>query len=147
MEQKWHTGLAFRHARLSDADLLAKMNQQLIRDEGHSNPMSLPELTTRMRYWLNREYKGVLFERDRKEVAYALYRLDPGWAYLRQFFVSPEYRRQGIGRQGIQILLQTIFPPRARVTVEVLWHNEAAHEFWKAVGFSDYAVTLEMIRS
>ncbi len=109
--------------------------------------MSLLELTTRMKGWLNREYKGVVFEREDKPIAYALYRIEPGWAYLRQFFVSPEYRRQGIGRQAMQILVNGIFPPRARVTVEVLCHNQTAHQFWKAVGFRDYAITLEMIRS
>ena len=47
----------------------------------------------------------------------------------------------------MQILLSEVFPPRTRVTVDVLHHNHAAHEFWKAIGFHDYAVTLEMRRS
>ena len=37
-----------RRATLADAALLAELNRQLIRDEGHRNSMSLAELETRM---------------------------------------------------------------------------------------------------
>ncbi|MDB5384773.1 MAG: hypothetical protein JWM11_419, partial [Planctomycetaceae bacterium] len=33
----------YRFATLDDAELLAAMNQQLIRDEGHRNPMNLTQ--------------------------------------------------------------------------------------------------------
>ena len=32
------------------------------------------------------------------------------------------------------------------ITVEVLVKNRAAYEFWKAIGFQDYAIMLEMLR-
>ena len=139
--------VTYRPARVADAPLLAAMNQHLIQDEGHSNPMTVPELVSRMKQWLRREYRGVLFERGGEVVGYAVYRLDVGSIYLRQFFIGRKYRRQGIGRAAMQILLSELFPPRTRVTVDVLHHNHAAHEFWKAIGFHDYAVTLEMRRS
>ena len=39
----------YRVATLEDAPLLAQLNQQLIEDEGHSKPMTAPELEERMR--------------------------------------------------------------------------------------------------
>jgi hypothetical protein len=44
-------GYAVRWARaaVDDVPLLAAMNSRLIRDEGHRNPMTLPELEERMR--------------------------------------------------------------------------------------------------
>ena len=47
MEQNVTIALTHRLARLADVPLLAQMNHQLIRDEGHENPMTLPELAIR----------------------------------------------------------------------------------------------------
>src|SRR5437870_9469274 len=44
--------MTYRHATLDDCPLLAELNCQLIRDEGHRNRMTLPELEQRMRGWL-----------------------------------------------------------------------------------------------
>ncbi|SRR5216117_2866544 len=138
--------LTFRHATANDAALLAALNQRLIQDEGHRNRMTLPELEGRMRTWLRTDYKAVLFEQAGELVAYALYRPESGAIYLRQFFVSRERRRQGIGRAAIRLLLQQILPPAARIYLDVLSANRSAHQFWRAVGFKDYAVTLEILR-
>ena len=78
--------------------MLAQMNHQLIRDEGHRNRMSVDELEQRMRTWLRGEYHAVLFEDQQGAAGYALYKWEPEWVYVRQFFVRPERRRQGIGR-------------------------------------------------
>ena len=77
--------LSSRHALPSDADLLGLLNHQLIQDEGHRNPMTVPELQERMRGWLAAEYAAVLFENETEVVAYALYREEPELIYLRQF--------------------------------------------------------------
>ena len=135
--------LTFRHATPDDASLLAKLNHQLIQDEGHRNRMTLPELEERMRTWLKTEYQAVLFEQGAETVAYAVYRPESGSTYLRQFFVKRERRRQGIGRAAIRLLLQKIIAPRARVYLDVLIDNSPARHFWRSVGFKDYAVTLE----
>jgi hypothetical protein len=42
----------YRSASSRDAPLLAALNQQLIQDEGHRNPMSIAELKDRMEEWL-----------------------------------------------------------------------------------------------
>ena len=137
--------LQFRKATEADVSLLAAMNRQLILDENHRNQrLTLPELADRMRGFLRGEYQAILFEQDAAPVAYALYRQDADGIYLRQFFVDRQHRRRGIGRQAMQILKSDVWPPGQRITVEVLANNRLGHEFWKAVGFVDYAITLEM---
>lgn len=130
-------------ATLDDAPLLARLNKQLIEDEGHANPMTVPELEARMRGWLAGEYDAVLFARDAAIVAYALYRAEEEGIYLRHLFVTRERRRQGIGREAIELLMTRIWPTGTHITVEALAHNAAALAFYRAVGFSDYAITLE----
>jgi len=49
--------------------------------------------------------------------------------YLRQYFVARDFRRRGIGGQAIPVLAEEVWP---------------ALEFWRAVGFVDYLITLEM---
>ena len=54
-------------------------------------------------------------------------------------------RRSGIGREAAQILRSQVWPKNKRLTVEVLVANKAAVSFWRVVGFSDYALTLEIL--
>jgi hypothetical protein len=54
--------MKYRQATLNDSSLLAKLNHQLIRDEGHRNPMTVPELENRMRGWLSTDYEAIIFE-------------------------------------------------------------------------------------
>ena len=44
--------VASRVATVADLAALAEMNRQLIQDEGHPNPMTLPEFADRLRQWL-----------------------------------------------------------------------------------------------
>jgi predicted acetyltransferase len=134
-----------RQAILNDGALLAELNYQLIRDEGHRNKMTVPELEQRMKDWLASEYTSVIFEKDGEVVAYALYREQPEEIYLRQLFVCRNRRRQGIGRQAFEILSSKIWPANKRLTVEVLVKNEAAVAFWRAVGCKDYSLKLEIL--
>jgi GNAT superfamily N-acetyltransferase len=108
--------------------------------------MSLLELETRLRKWLSGRYVATLFARDRVTVAYALWRDDAEWVYLRQFFVARPVRREGIGREAIALLTDEVWPPGKRVRVEVLLGNEVGLAFWRAIGFRDYFLTLEMER-
>jgi len=128
-----------------DLDLLAQWNHQLIRDEGHRNPMTVPELRERMQGWLQGEYQAVMFEENGEPVAYALYREIPGEIHLRQFFVAREQRRHGIGKRAMSVLFDSVWPKDKRLWVEVLCKNETAVRFWRAMGYSDYALTLEIM--
>jgi len=137
--------MTFRRATSNDCNLLAELNHQLIRDAGHRNKMTVPELEQRMRGWLQSEYSSIIFEEKNETVAYALYREPGEEIYLRQLFVIPDCRRQGIGRQAIEILRSQIWPRNKRLTVEVLVKNTAAVAFWRAVGYQDYSLTLEIL--
>jgi GNAT superfamily N-acetyltransferase len=137
--------LTFRVATDADCALLGELNRQLIRDEGHRNSMSAAELAERMRGWLAAGYVAHLFALHGDTVAYALSVERGEEIYLRQLFVTRGRRRQGIGRRVVEILRTQVWPPTKRLTVDVLVRNEAAVAFWRAVGYRDYALTLEIL--
>jgi GNAT superfamily N-acetyltransferase len=133
----------YRFATVADSPVLASMNQQLIRDEGHRNRMTASELEQRMAGWLASDYRALIFDCDSESVGYALFRTEPDHIYLRQFFVRPESRRQGIGRAAIEWLLANVWNQTARIRIEVLTGNAAGIAFWRALGFRDYALAME----
>ena len=137
--------MTFRTATLDDCPRLAELNHQLIRDEGHRNSMSVPELEQRMRGWISGEYRAIIYEDAGGVVAYALFREQAEEIYLRQLFVVRHRRGQGIGRQAVAILRSQIWPKTKRLTVEVLVANQRAVKFWRSVGYADYALSLEML--
>lgn len=134
--------MEYRTASKGDFPLLAELNRQLILDEGHANPMSVADLEHRMRAWLVRTYTAVLFLSEEKVVGYALYRSDNVGIFLRQFFICRGERRKGHGRAAVNLLLNRIWPTGATVSLEALCANQTAVDFWRAVGFEDYALTL-----
>jgi GNAT superfamily N-acetyltransferase len=140
--------MRFRLASVADAEALGALNAQLIRDEGHRNAMTVPELVDRMASWLRGEYEGVLVEEDANDaggeiVGYALFRREPDSVYLRQIFVRAENRRRGFGRSMIEWLMTNAWQSAARVRIEVLVGNATGREFWHALGFRDYCITME----
>jgi predicted acetyltransferase len=138
--------MQYRFATLADVRFLAELNHQLIRDEGHRNSMDVDQLAHRMYGWLTSgEYRAVIFAQADIPVAYALYREDPDEIYLRQFFVVRTQRRHGIGRSAMQSLLSDIWPRSKRRTVSVLAHNTGGVAFWRAMGYRDYDLTLEIM--
>ena len=136
--------MKYRLATPADCPLLAQLNHHLIRDEGHPNPMTVPELEERMCTWLATDYQAVIFTIDAEVVAYALYRDNGSEIYLQQFFVVRHRRREGIGRQAMRILFDNIWPKNKRLIVEVLWKNKPAVQFWKAVGYEEHSLALEI---
>src|SRR5260370_18559719 len=106
--------MTFRTATLDDCPRLAELNHQLIRDEGHRNRMTVPELEQRMRGWISGEYRAVIYEDGGEVVAYALFREQPEEIYLRQLFVVRHRRSQGIGGRGIEILWSQRLPEGTR---------------------------------
>jgi predicted acetyltransferase len=137
--------MKFRAATLDDCQRLAELNHQLIRDEGHRNPMTVPELEQRMRGWLSGKYRAVIYEEGDEVVAYALFREQPDNIHLRQFFVVRHRRSQGIGRRAIEILRSQIWPKTKRLTVDVLIANKRGLAFWRQVGYTDYCLSLEIL--
>lgn len=138
--------LTHRRAGRADCRLLGALNHQLIRDEGHRNPMTELQLMQRMRRWIGRgDYTAELFEENGAVVAYALYRETPDEIYLRHLFVVRGRRRQGLGRRVMRLLFDEIWPRGKRLTVEVLWGNAPGIAFWKAVGYREYSLCLEIM--
>ena len=137
--------MTFRTAILDDCPRLAELNHQLIRDEGHRNPMTVPELEHRMRGWISGEYRAIVYEDGGEIVAYALFREQAEEIYLRQLFVVRHRRSQGIGRRAVEILRSQVWPKTKRLTVEVLVANKRAVSFWRSVGYADYALSLEIL--
>jgi GNAT superfamily N-acetyltransferase len=137
--------ITFRPATFDDCAILAQLNHQLIQDEGHRNPVTIPQLEQRMRGFIEGEYRAIIFEQCGEVVAYALYRERPEEIYLRQLFVVRNRRRRGIGRQAVQLLRSQVWPRTKRLTVEVLVANQGAAAFWRSVGYADYALTLEIL--
>lgn len=128
-----------------DLPLLAELNRQLIEDQRSANPMSLAELEARMRSWLGAEYRAVLFERDGRPVAYALFRpAEDGGVHLRQLFVARGCRRRGVGRRAFAAFRERFVPDGAAVHLEVLVQNRAGLAFWRALGFEDHALALRL---
>ena len=137
--------MEFRIATVEDCRLLAELNYQLIRDEGHRNRMTVPELELRMKGWLSTEYRAALFQAGSGVVAYALFRETTEEVYLRQLFVVPSQRRRGLGRNAIDILRSQLWPKTKRLTVDVLVANKPAVSFWRSIGYADYSLTLEIL--
>jgi GNAT superfamily N-acetyltransferase len=120
------------------------MNAELIEDEEHENPMSRVELIDRMLNWIVRgEYQAVIFEEDGTPVGYALYQnRESGFVYLRQFLVVRRFRRQKVGTAAMRLLVEKLWEPGTRVSLEILIHNERARRFWASIGFAPYSLEL-----
>ena len=139
--------LTFRSGVAADVPLLAELNQQLQIDESHSRRMELPELEERMGRWLaSGGYEAVLVEGENRPVGYALFRResDPEHVYLKQFFVCRDCRRQGIGRQAIEWLRAHVWHDSPAIYLDALVNNDRGIAFWRAVGFRDYCITMEL---
>ena len=138
--------MRYRLATTADAAVLARMNQRLIQDERHRNAMNLEQLKERMCGWLVGEYQAMIFEDGAGIAGYGLYRCEPEYVYLRQFYVERDRRRQGIGRAAIAWLMEHAWKDARRVRLEVLVENHEAISFWRAAGFGEYCLTMERLR-
>lgn len=137
--------MIIRPATQEDCPRLATLNHQLIKDEGHRNAMTISQLEERMRGWLSEEYRAYVGEEKGDLLVYALFREQPAEIYLRQLFVVRERRRENLGRRMIEFLRNEVWPRDKRLTVEVLVANTGALSFWRALGYRDYCVTLEIL--
>mgnify|MGYP002336005766 CR=1 FL=1 len=69
--------------------------------------------------------------------------MNPTEAYLRQYFIKREYRNQGYGRQGIELLLTERLQAANTITIEVLETNPIGIRFWEKVGFTSYSKAMK----
>lgn len=118
-----------------DIPLLAQMNRQLIEDEKSDNQMSLEELQTRMKGFLETDYCAYFFTENGDIVGYALVNIHTTPLYLRQFFISRNCRRSRKGRTAFELLLDEL--KTDKIDIEVLSWNEAGLKFWQSCGFAE----------
>ncbi len=136
-------GMTHREATIEDLDLLTEWNQHLITDESSANPMTTAELRERMHEWLFSDlYRVMIFTESETDLAYALFAESDTEVFLRQFFVHRDHRRQGHGRQVMNLLKSEIWPADKRLTVEVLVHNTAAYTFWRSTGYEAWTIRM-----
>lgn len=141
--------MTLREATLMDLPLLVKMNQELIEDEGSSNPMNAEQLEGRMRRWLH-SWQIYLFVQDKVVVGYTIYKIQNSehdgqdTIYMRHFYICREVRRKGLGREALKRLKHEVFPINTKVYLEVLHHNQRGREFWEAMGFKPYSLTMKL---
>lgn len=133
--------IGYKKAIAADIPLLAQMNHGLIRDEGSENTMDIPKLAARMEGFLAGAYTALLLLRDADIIGYCLYRNeDPerrgNRIYLRQYYILPSYRRQGLGKQVFMMLAEKVFTEAGEITLDVLENNTAGRAFWESVGFT-----------
>lgn len=131
-----------REAIQSDIQHLGKLNQQLIKDEGHSNPMDVISLTSRMANWLRLgDYRCFVITDPVIDIAgYALFKIIPSGYYLRQLFVCHAYRRQGLASQLLDYLFANVWQGK-EVRLDVLATNHRAIAFYQAYGLTLYCHT------
>ena len=121
-------------AELNDAEVLAGLNQHLLEDEGHPNPMNIDQLAQRMKEWLETDYNCYTVKQNGCIVAYCLYRDDSGYYHMRQLYVDTSHRRRGIATQLLDWLYENVWTDK-KVRLDVLAHNRDAVAFYKRYGF------------
>ena len=143
--------LGIRRALEADMILLASMNKHLIEDEGSQNPMNLKELEDRMRNWYHADWNIDILHIDDKVVGYTVYQYreqaydqNQRDIYIRQYFIQREYRKQGYGQQGINLLREKRFEEIKTIIIEVLNSNSNGMRFWSKMGFQAYSTTMKL---
>lgn len=128
--------IVMEHAKESDMDLLYKMNLDLMEDEQYDRVPSEEDLKKRWKeFFLHVKYGIYLFRVESDVVGYAIVHLDETPKYLRHFFISRDFRRQGYGTECFNLLLKTL--EIDKIDLDVMSWNERGQGFWKSLGFRE----------
>lgn len=137
--------LRIERATRAEAPLLAELNLQLDEDEPHPYPLPLAALMERMTRWIETgEYEVLLFRRSEGVAGYAAWRMEDRGAYIRHFFICRDQRRRGWGRAAMKLLCRDVLPQGLPVQVEATIGNQAGIAFWRAMGFQDFGLSMEL---
>jgi 8-oxo-dGTP pyrophosphatase MutT (NUDIX family) len=137
--------LSYRIAGGEDVALLAEMNASLVQAEGSDNPMTVEELRYRMNAFLLEDgYQAVIFEYDGAVIGYALYRPEPKFTYLRQFYITEKMRGRGLGTAAFRMMRESQWSQAAEIQLDVLEGNRGAIDFWRDLGFEPRATRLRL---
>lgn len=136
--------VVYRQAGLADLELLTGFNAGLQRDQGSPQPLAEAALRQRMAGWLSHnEYQAIVAERAGVPVGYGLYRMEDDRIFLRHLYIAPVERRQGLGRAFYGHLRDRLWPADQPVQLNVLACNARGQDFWRALGFEVFSLTLQ----
>jgi ribosomal-protein-alanine N-acetyltransferase len=124
-------------ARHGDAREIAEMSRDLI-EQG----LTWSWTPARVQHFISgAESSVVVARRERRIAAFAIMHFGDDVAHLNLLAVSPEHRRQGLGRQLMQWLTTTAIEAGVfRINLELRTHNEAARTFYQRLGFDQLGV-------
>ncbi|NLW69478.1 MAG: GNAT family N-acetyltransferase [Eubacteriaceae bacterium] len=128
----------------ADISRLAKLNKQLIDDEGSSNTMGIDQLEKRMAGFLAGNYDAYFFVEDYEVVGYALVDKSAEPLYLRHFMIERGFRRKHLGTEAFNLLMDYLRCDK--LDVEVLSGNAAGVGFWESLGFREVSRYLRLNR-
>ncbi len=123
-----------------DCSELAKFNKDLIDCGGSNNSMNIEELEARMHDFIAGGFTAVIFEVEKVHIGYSLIDRNKNPIFIRQFFVTEEYRLKGYGTQAFNKILELLNIENADLTV--LCGNEIGYKFWMQCGFSPYEIVM-----
>lgn len=132
--------MQIQQCSMKDVTKLALLNKQLIEDEKSDNGMSISELESRMRGFLETDYSAYFFIENSQIIGYALIRNTSNPIYLRQFLIDRDYRQHHYGTQAFQMLLEYL--GIKEIELEVLPWNKNGLAFWKYCGFSETCIAM-----
>ena len=125
---------------MRDVAKLALLNKQLIDDEKSDNAMTINELESRMKRFLETDYSAYFFIEDSQIIRYALIRNTCNPVYLWQFLIDRNYRKHHYGTQAFQLLLQYL--DIKEIDLEVLPWNKNGLAFWTHCGFNETCIAM-----
>lgn len=136
--------LAIASATTADIPQLAELNRRLMADEAHPYPLSIEALHERMARWVAGEYRVLLFRHGGQVCGYAVWRVEEEGVHVRHFFICRDQRRRGIGRAAFARMRREVFPTDQPIHLDAAVWNTDAIGFWRALGFRDFSLTLEL---
>jgi [ribosomal protein S18]-alanine N-acetyltransferase len=124
-------------ARAIDARQIAEMSRDLI-EQG----LTWSWTPARVQHFISgAESSVVVARREQRIAAFAIMHFGEDVAHLNLLAVSPEHRRQGLGRQLMRWLTASAIEAGVfRINLELRTHNEAARKFYERLGFCELGI-------
>jgi 8-oxo-dGTP pyrophosphatase MutT (NUDIX family) len=136
--------LSYTHAQDEDVPMLEKLNADLLQAQNVESGMTLDALEVRMREFLAAEYQAVLFVFREKVVGYALFKLEPKFAFVRHIYVDTSVAKKVRVDTAFQLLRKGEFEDYASVRLDVPEGNKESLKIWESIGFRPRSVRLEL---
>ncbi|MFP4376072.1 MAG: NUDIX domain-containing protein [Spirochaetales bacterium] len=136
--------LSYTHALDSDVPVLAKLNEELLQAQNVESGMTLEALEVRMREFLAADYQAVLFVFRDAVVGYALFKLQPKFAFIRHIYVNTDAGKKVRVETAFQLLRKGELQDYASIRLDVPEGNKDSLQIWESIGFQPRSVRLEL---